>query len=144
MCCSITEFRLFSGRLRVVDLEHVVLVNRSHIREVAAPGWDVQHTSFFLVDENDVDAEIKFNYSLQDLCTHEISDLNLYGACQWILSSPPSPSTYTNGLLYDAIDVQDKYPLLPKLLKECNKPLRLVPGAREEATEALIEILKQI
>ena len=114
------------------------------MREVAAPGWDVQHTSFFLVDENDVDAEITFNYSLQDLCTHETSDLNLYGACQWILSSPPSPSTYTNGLLYDAIDVQDKYPLLPKLLKECNKPLRLVPGAREEATEALIEILKQI
>ena len=138
------QFPLFSGRLRVIDLEHVVLVNRSHIREIAAPGWDVQHSSSFILDENDVEnGEIRFNYSLQDLCTHEISDLNIYGACQWILSSPPS-SHLGKGLLFDVSDVQDKYPLLPKLLKECSRPSRLVPGAREEAANMLIDILKEI
>ena len=126
----------------MIDLEHVVLVNRSHIRVVAAPGWDVQHSSSFVGDEDDADGKINFDYSLQDLCTHEISDLNLYGACQWTLSSPSSK--FGKGLLFDASDVQDKYPLLPKLLKECSRPSRLVPGAREEAANMLINILKEI
>ena len=130
------------GILRIVDLEHSVLVNRSHIREIAAPGWDVQHSSSLMLDAIDAGEKIRFSYSLQDLCTHEISDLNLFGACQWVLSSP-SPE-HGEGLLFDASDVQDKYPLLPKLLRECSHPSRLVPGAREEAAEVLMDILKQI
>ena len=128
--------------MRAIDLEHAVLVNRSHIRQIAAPGWDIQHSSSIILDENNLDAEIHFSYSLQDLCTHEFSDLNLFGACQWILSSPSSEPG--NGLLFDVSDVQDKHPLLPKLLKECSSPSKLVPGAREEAAEMLIDILAQI
>ena len=126
----------------MIDLEHTVLVNRSHIREIAAPGWDVQHSSTLMLNENDIDGDVPFSYSLQDLCTHEISDLNIFGACQWILSSPSTKSA--KGLLFDVSDIQDKYPLLPKLLKECIRPTRLVPGSREEAAEMLIDILKQI
>ena len=133
---------LILGIVRVVDLEHSVLVNRSHIREIAAPGWDVQHSSSFIANEDDLDSEPKFSYSLQDLCTHEISDLNLFGACQWILSTPSSK--YGKSLLHDVSDVQDKYPLMPKLIRECSRPSRLVPGAREEAVDTLIDILRQI
>ena len=130
------------GNVRVVDLEHTVLVNRSLIREIAAPGWDVQHSSSSMVNEDDIDSEPQFSYSLQDLCTHEISDLNLFGACQWILSTP-SPK-YGKSLLHDVSDVQDKHPLLPKLIRECSHPSRLVPGTREEAVDMLIDILRQI
>ena len=127
------------GKLRVIDLEHVVFVNQSNVREVAAPGWDIQHTNF--VDNDETNNKINFNYSLEDLCTHEVSDLNFYGACQWILSSSTSTE---KGLLYDAADVQDKFPLLPKLLNECSRPSNLVPGARQEAAKLIIDILKQI
>ena len=116
-----------------------MLVNRSHIREIAAPGWDIQHSSSMMTDDG---SEHQFSYSLQDLCTHEISDLNLFGACQWILSTPSSK--YGKSLLHDVSDVQDKYPLMPKLIKECSRPSKLVPGAREEAVDLLIDILKQI
>ena len=133
---------LFIGTVRVVDLEHTVLVNRSQIREIAAPGWDVQHSSSSIVNDDDLNSEPQFSYSLQDLCTHEISDLNLFGACQWILSTT-SPK-YGRSLLHDVSDVQDKHPLMPKLIRECSHPSRLVPGAREEAVDMLIDILRQI
>ena len=60
----------------VVDLEHVIIVDQSQVRDAAAPGWNIAHTSA------SYGCSDCFSYSVEDLCSHETSDHNLFGVCQ--------------------------------------------------------------
>ena len=123
-------------KVRLIDLENIVVVNKTLVKEIGAPGWNVPHSSA----SND-------GYSLQDLCSHMVSDNNIYGACQWILyphADIPNRAG-TRGLLYDIPQkIRSKHILLEKLLRECSKPSSPHPGARLEAVTQLREILSQI
>jgi len=126
------------GTVKLIDLENLVVVNKTRVRAVGAPGANVVHTS---APED--------GYSLVDLCSHAQSDHNLYGACQWILyphSEIKSKGTGGGrGLLYDIPQsVRSKHVLLEKLLRECSRPSHPVPGARFEAAHQLKDILRLI
>ena len=105
------------------------LVNRSIIKDIKAPGWNVEHHSVsFGCEEKKC-----FSYSIQDLCSHSISDHNIFGACNEILKP----------LLQDIpAETLVSFPLLQRFLEECAWPSQ--PFARMEAANQLIEILKQI
>jgi len=125
-----------TSRVRLVDLENLVVVNKSLVEEVKAPGWNVAHTS-----------APRDGYSLEDLCSHAVTDNNVYGACQWILfphAEVPNRAG-VRGLLYNVPQrVRSKHFLLEKLLRECSKPTNPNPGARFEAAKQLKQILAQI
>ena len=116
--------------LKLIDLENIVLVNRSMIKIIQAPGWNIDHHSVAFGCEK----EHCFSYSLEDLCSHSISDHNVFGACQGILLP----------LLKDGMpsEIQVNFPLLQRFLQECAWPS--YPGGRIEAAEQLIDILKRI
>ncbi len=116
-------------RVMLVDLENIVLVNRTLIEATKAPGWDVEHHSVAFGCED----QTCFSYSLEDLCTHLRSDHNVFGACHGILPN----------LLHTAPhEIKLKFPLIERLLRECSWPSN--PGARIEAAKQLLAILKLI
>ena len=117
--------------VKLIDLENIVLVNRSMIKIIQAPGWNIDHHSVAFGCEKEQNC---FSYSLEDLCSHSISDHNIFGACQGILLP----------LLKDGMpsELQANFPLLPRFLQECAWPS--YPGGRIEAAEQLIDILKRI
>lgn len=122
------------GKVTLVDLENIVIVNRTLVASVGAPGSGVVHTS-----SGD-------GYALEDLCSHVKSDNNIYGACQWILYPHASTKARSSrGLLYGIPQaVRSKHVLLEKVLRECSRPSHPVPGARIEAADQLRDILVQI
>ena len=123
------------GALSLVDAENVILVNQTLVKAVKAPGWDVEHHSSPPVEcEGNTDLQnCPFAFYTEDLCTHPISDLNIYGACHVVLSSL---------LKHVPDDISQKVPLLSRLVTECAWPSH--PGGRIEASKQLIEILKLI
>lgn len=123
--------------LTVIDLEHVVIVDQSLVRETSAPGWNVPHTSA------SYGCSDCFSYSLEDLCSHETSDNNLFGVCQGILAPNAFSTDIPEGLLHSIPEnIRLSHPLLPRLVTECGTPSQ--PGGRFEAAIQLLEILKQI
>lgn len=134
---SLSNFAVDSkGKVTLIDLENIVVVNKTQVVSVGAPGSSVVHTSSGGED----------GYALEDLCSHVKSDNNIYGACQWILyPHAKATKTWTRGLLYDIPQaVRSKHVLLEKLLRECSWPSHPVPGARMEAANQLRDILTQI
>ena len=119
--------------VKLIDLENIVLVNKTVIKTTKAPGWNIDHHSVAFGCEED--QEDCFSYSVEDLCSHVVSDHNYYGACQGIFND----LKVTEAMPKDA---RQKFPMLERLLKECSWPSH--PGGRIEAARELIEILKQI
>lgn len=114
------------GQLKLVDLENIILVNKTVTIQEKAPGWNIEHHSVAFGCED----RKCFSYSVEDLCTHEKSDHNVFGACQGIL----------NWLLKDIPNHVD--PIIQRLIDECAWPSQ--PGGRVEAAEQLIERLKMM
>ena len=117
-------------QVKLIDLENIILVNRTMLENTKAPGWNVEHHSVAFGCEN-MDC---FSYSIEDICTHYISDHNIFGVCQgivkpFLLKSIPQ-------------DIKRTFPLLERLAHECAWPS--TPGGRLEAAKQLIEILKLI
>ena len=117
-------------QVKLIDLENIILVNRTLIKDTKAPGWNVEHHSVaFGCETRDC-----FSYSVEDVCTHYISDHNVFGACYGVVKP---------FLLKDMPqDVKVTYPLLERLALECAWPS--TPGGRLEAARQLIELLKLI
>lgn len=126
---SLDNFAI-NGRLQVklVDLENIILVNRTEIKVIKAPGWNVEHHSVAFGCENSC-----FSYSIEDVCSHYTSDHNIFGACFGVISHllKTIPST-----------VLSAHPLLPRLRDECTWPSH--PGGRIEAAKQLMDLLKLI
>ena len=124
----------FQGKLSLVDGESIILVDkevaqikRVHNTDPSPDGCKQDH----------------FCYSYEDLCTHEMSDHNMFGLCKGIFSNKPWSPAMPQGLLHDIPnEVLRKQPLLPRLLNECISPTH--PGGRVEAFNQLNEILEAL
>lgn len=79
------------GIAKLIDLEHVIIVDRNPKEH--PPLWDRIHQS-----EN-FGVEDAFAFSSDDICSHHISDHNIYSVCREILWKK-SP-LLSRGLLYD-------------------------------------------
>ena len=116
--------------VKLVDLENIILVNRTLIEVTKAPGWNIEHHSVAFGCEN----QDCFSYSVEDVCTHHVSDHNIFGACHGIVKP---------FLLKDIPEsIKNSHPLLQRLIEECTWPSN--PGARLEAAKQLVEILKLV
>jgi hypothetical protein len=118
-------------QVKLVDLENIILVNQTRIKAVKAPGWNVDHHS---VAFGCGEGKACFSYSIEDLCTHQTSDHNIFGACQGVLGGDLLAG------VPEAVKVE--FPLVERLISECAWPSQ--PGGRFEAAKQLVEILKQI
>ncbi|TRY67135.1 hypothetical protein TCAL_11442 [Tigriopus californicus] len=124
-------------QVKFVDGENFILVDQSEIRALAAPGWNISHTS------DGFQCESRFCYSTADLCTHAESDHNIYGLCKGLLAPGALDYALPEGLLHSIpSEVTRKHPLLPRLIGECASPT--IPGGRFEAAQGLMEILSQL
>lgn len=124
-------------QVKFVDGENFILVDQSEIRALAAPGWNISHTS------DGFQCESRFCYAPADLCTHTESDHNLYGLCKGLLAPGALDRTLPQGLLHSIPnEVLRKHPLLPRLISQCASPSH--PGGRFEAAQGLLEILAQM
>ena len=108
--------------VKLIDLEDIVIVNKTLIEAVKAPGWDIEHHSVAFGCEHKC-----FSYSVSDLCSHRTSDHNYFGACFVIAKL----------LSNDAPD-----PMTKRLVQECTWPSN--PGGRIEAALQLINQLEQV
>ena len=111
-------------QIKLIDLENIILVNKTEIEQVKAPGWDIAHHSTAFGCEN----RQCFSYFAPDLCSHKQSDHNYFGACQGVIVP-----LLTNG-------VPDQ--MVKRLIQECAWPSN--PGGRLEAVNQLKDRLLQI
>ena len=111
-------------QIKLIDLENIILVNKTEIEQVKAPGWDIEHHSTAFGCEN----RQCFSYFAPDLCSHKQSDHNYFGACQGVIVP-----LLTNG-------VPDQ--MVKRLIQECAWPSN--PGGRLEAVNQLKDRLLQI
>ena len=116
--------------VKLIDLENIILVNRTMIKITKAPGWNVDHHSVAFGCEK----EDCFSYSVEDICSHYVSDHNVFGACFGVIK--PLLQKYVPD------EIRATHPLLERLINECTWPSN--PGGRLEAAKQLIDILKQI
>ena len=111
-------------QVKLIDLENIILVNKTEIEQVKAPGWDIAHHSTAFGCEK----RHCFSYFAPDLCSHQQSDHNYFGACQGVIVP----------LLSN--DVPDQ--MVKRLIQECAWPSN--PGGRLEAVDQLKDRLLQI
>jgi len=123
------------GKLFLIDLENIILVNQTRLRQLRAPGWDTFHSG----DAEGCDH--CFSFSTEDLCTHVNTDHNYHGVCGGLLSQKPYSPGLPGGLLH-AIPpaIMDRHPLLQRLVLQCWQTS--VRGGREEAANLLLEIFR--
>ncbi|CAG2057558.1 unnamed protein product [Timema podura] len=127
-----------SGRLRFVDLENVIVVDKNISNDGKPSSWDTLHSS-----EN-FDCPGCFAFSTHELCTHKISDHNFYAVCQHLLAPDISSDLLPGGLLHDIpLHIVKSHPHLPDLLKECSQPDKLADRfiAAQQLLTILIEVI---
>ncbi|XP_054283790.1 uncharacterized protein LOC129000803 isoform X2 [Macrosteles quadrilineatus] len=79
-----------SNEIRLVDLDNVIVVDKNPSEKPS--NWDSVHTSYH---DQDIHG---FAFSKEEICSHKISDTNVYSICQGILS--PHSDLLPNGLLH--------------------------------------------
>nr|CAD7431197.1 unnamed protein product [Timema monikensis] len=127
-----------SGRLRFVDLENVIVVDKNISNDGKPSSWNTLHSS-----EN-FDCPGCFAFSTNELCTHQISDHNFYAVCQHLLAPDISSDLLPGGLLHDIpLHIIKSHPHLPDLLKECSQPDKLADRfiAAQQLLTVLIEVI---
>jgi len=124
-----------SFRVYLVDLENIIIVNQTRIKQNKAPGWDTYHSA------DRFGCKHCFSFSAEDLCSHAHTDHNYHGVCGGLLSSDPYSPGLPGGLLHSVPrDLLARHPLLPGLLDQCWQSTK--SGGREEAAQLIMEILR--
>lgn len=107
-------------KIAYVDLDNVFVVdsmvyNRSDDRQPAISTWNQIHRHDMIDDCDNC-----FSYVPDELCSHHISDINIFAACQVFIKS--TPNTEHAGLLHTIPDaVLDEFASLPNALDYCVK-----------------------
>ncbi|KAF4527000.1 hypothetical protein B566_EDAN001547 [Ephemera danica] len=119
-----------AGKVTIVDLGNIILVDKYPPLAGRVGDWSEMHTSERLTE----DCDTCFAYSVQDICSHKISDHNYYTVCQFlalhaVLQDPPA-------------NVLRVYPQLESLLHECLNPE--MDNGRYVAVRHLIPILANL
>ncbi|KAG8305494.1 hypothetical protein J6590_068886 [Homalodisca vitripennis] len=114
------------GKVRLVDLEHVIVVDK--YPEDPPANWKVQHQSFHDESVNG------FAFSTQEICSHQTSDMNIYSICQGILSE--KSDLLDGGLLHSPpqhmLDIT-------RMIRECVSPP--TGKTRFDIAQSIIEVL---
>ncbi|XP_069698636.1 divergent protein kinase domain 2A isoform X2 [Periplaneta americana] len=121
------------GRLKFVDLENVIVVDRNTLDQDTLPSWNVPHESEIF------DCDGCFIFSPDDICRHKKSDHNFFAVCQHLLHPLAASDIIPGGLLHDTPPSQTR---VLELVEECSKPVKL--ANRFTAAQELISELEKV
>ncbi|KAI0216159.1 Divergent protein kinase domain 2A [Lamellibrachia satsuma] len=108
-----------SGRVMVIDAEHVLVIDRQKIESDKPPSWDEPVVTDHIECKGDDGFSQCVQFQIDALCSHVTSDINYYTACRLMLSRS------NTGLLHDVPRHVDRRYALGKLIEECTKPRTL-------------------
>ncbi|KAK9510497.1 hypothetical protein O3M35_005271 [Rhynocoris fuscipes] len=118
------------GIVKFIDLEHVIVVDKHP--QYVAPGWYINHTC------QNTECTNCFIIPSSDICSHWISDYNIFSVCKEILHN--TSLLLRGGLLHGDPSENISADKLKNLLEECVNPpketSRFVIGTQ------IIEMLK--
>lgn len=126
-----------AGRVTVVDVENVVVVDRTAIRKVKPKGYNTLLESNF----DDCGGKNCLVFSTEDLCTHIESDHNYFAACRNLLSKYANEGDLgmPDGLLHDMPNYARDDHDLEHQLNECVHPTSA--EGRIKAKQKILEAL---
>ncbi|KAJ9585287.1 hypothetical protein L9F63_002917 [Diploptera punctata] len=101
-----------NGRIKFVDLENVVVVDKNIPEEDKPPIWDTPHVSEIF----DCEGNGCFAFSSDDICEHRLSDHNIYAVCMTLLHPETAPETLPGGLLHNT---PPEHAHVMQLIEEC-------------------------
>lgn len=104
-----------AGRVKVVDAENVIIVDRRQIVEDRKLGWEVP--SQHLVDM----CKDCLSFSSEDLCSHYLADHNHFAICSGILA-PRAFYSSQGGLLHSIPEEAERKYSLSAILTACDQP----------------------
>ncbi|KAK0066411.1 deleted in autism protein 1 [Biomphalaria pfeifferi] len=107
-----------SGRVTVVDLENIVVVDKLAIQAKKPRGWNDPLEAPF----SDCDGKNCLIFNTVDMCKHVNSDHNYNAICRNILSHYASEPGMPQGFLHDMPLAAEDYWDLRNLLEECAHP----------------------
>ncbi|XP_046333377.2 divergent protein kinase domain 2A-like [Haliotis rufescens] len=107
-----------AGKVKVIDLENIIVVDLMAIAATKPKGWDEFLESPF----DECGGKNCLGFSTAKLCSHVNSDHNYYAACRNILSQYANEDGKPGGLLHDMPDHARDYWDLEHLLNECARP----------------------
>lgn len=121
------------GRLRFVDLENVIIVDRNAPVEDRPLSWNIPHVS------ETYDCDGCFAFSAEAICSHRRSDHNFYAVCQHLLGPMAAPDMIPGGLLHDTPPAHAD---ILELVQECSEPMD--PSGRFRAAQELTLLLAEM
>uniref|UniRef100_A0A0A9ZD30 UPF0672 protein C3orf58 n=1 Tax=Lygus hesperus TaxID=30085 RepID=A0A0A9ZD30_LYGHE len=100
------------ARIRFIDLEHVIIVEKNPPLSEQPPDWQMNHSSTYYPCDD------CYTFSPDDMCSHRASDYNILAVCREILhnTSLLFPKGFLHSVPNHLITTQN---LLPSLLSQC-------------------------
>ncbi|CAN7996324.1 unnamed protein product [Ixodes hexagonus] len=127
-----------TGRVTVIDVENVVVVDRKEVKEGHKTGWDRRYEH---LEEACHDC---LSFSSEDLCSHHLADHNHFAVCSGLLA-PRAFYSSAGGLLHSVPADVERQHNLSALLAACDRPLGHNQTRFEAASKlrkALISVLE--
>ncbi|XP_060572616.1 divergent protein kinase domain 2A-like [Ruditapes philippinarum] len=131
------------GKVTLIDLEDVLVVDKLAVKSAKLPGWQDVHESVF-VDCPGKSFKSCHSFSEVNLCSHMTSDHNYYAICRYILTRHYNNKgqSLKNGLLHDIPQNVNEEWDLEYLLNECVSPKR--QRGRIQVVHKILEALDNI
>ncbi|XP_005106013.1 divergent protein kinase domain 2A [Aplysia californica] len=107
-----------SGKVTVIDLENIIVVDTLAIKARKPRGWDEPHEAMF----SECEGKNCLMFSTQDLCSRVKSDHNYNAICRNLLSHYANENGLVGGLLHDMPVSANDFWDLGNLLEECARP----------------------
>lgn len=102
------------GTIFLIDVENIIIVDRWEVKKGHSKDWNGFHTSMGEACDDCL------NFSVDDLCSYDMSDHNYYAICKGLLV--PGAYYSSKGLLHSIPPLVEKRTNLSHLLKECAHP----------------------
>ncbi|XP_037075874.1 divergent protein kinase domain 2A-like [Pollicipes pollicipes] len=104
------------GRVFIVDVEDVVVVDRQQLMRDQPPGWNRTHVAPILCADC-------MGYEADELCGHLVSDHNYFAMCKGLLAPDAFARGLPGGLLHSVPElVSSTHPELADWLRLCADP----------------------
>lgn len=107
-----------SGKVTVVDLENIIVVDKLAIQAKKLKGWNEPLEAPF----SDCDGKNCLIFNADEMCTHLNSDHNYNAICRNLLSHYAVEDRMPGGFLHDMPVEAEDYWDLKNLLEECARP----------------------
>ncbi|KAK3763954.1 hypothetical protein RRG08_050599 [Elysia crispata] len=124
-----------SGKVTVIDLENIIVVDKLAIEARKPKGFDEPHEAIF----SDCDGKNCLLFEADELCNHVNTDHNYNAICRNLLSTYAVERGMPEGFLHGMPDEARDYWDLGNLLEECANPKQA--GGRWKVKDKLIKAL---